>query len=380
MDKVMIVDGDQKNLNRYKEGLEKLHQFKVLTATDGEEALTVLKREPVSVLVTEIDVPKRDGIELLAYMTRNYPSTPCVVMTTYGKPWFKKKMDQQAVLYHIEKPFELPALVSAIFVCLNLKDEGIALKGISMSSFLPLIELDAKTCRLEVKRSGKGKGYLYFEDGVLFDAHYRDLTGEKAAQEMVSWEKIEINFTDLPRRRSKKRVRTGLMDLAGATWLREECDLAAGQNVNQSMTGGESNLLDPEETDAEAGTLNKETFSVPLQSFIKLLRAIKGYKAVGITNAHGTVLAYDAIDEDIDVSSLCAAFNKAFTLPNEAAIQNGFDECHHCTIHTKRGIILISRSGVNAKSHFQVIGVIASDGNWHFMKIQLENMISKISL
>ena len=178
MDKVLIVDSNADFLKSLKDGLDKMHQFEVLTASDGEEAIRLLSTEKVAVFVTDINTPNLDGLELLAYMTQEHPNTPCIVMTDYGKPWFRKRMDQQEVLYHLEKPFEIGALASAIFVGLNLRDEGMNYKGMTMASILPLIEIEQKTCRMEVKSAGKGKGYLYFDEGVLIDAHLKGKTGE----------------------------------------------------------------------------------------------------------------------------------------------------------------------------------------------------------
>ena len=114
MDKVLIVDGNTELLATLKEGLDKMRQFETLTAADGEQAIQVLSSQPVSVFVTDINTPKLDGLELLAYISQNHASTPCIVMTAYGKPCFRKRMDQQEVLYHLEKPFEIGAPASAI--------------------------------------------------------------------------------------------------------------------------------------------------------------------------------------------------------------------------------------------------------------------------
>jgi len=149
------------------------------------------------------------------------------------------------VLYHLEKPFEIGALASAIFVGLNLRDEGMTYKGMTMASLLPLIEVEQKTCRMEVQSAGKGRGYLYFDEGVLIDAHYQALNGEKAALEISDWSRIAIKFSDLPRRRTRTRVKTHLMDMAGATWLREETE-----SLREGETTTSAGVLETSSTSA----------------------------------------------------------------------------------------------------------------------------------
>ncbi|MBN1931392.1 MAG: response regulator [Desulfobacterales bacterium] len=387
MDKVLIVDGDQDNLNKLKAGLNNLHQFKVLTASDGQEAIDLLQRERISVFVTDINTPKVDGLELLAYMTQNHPATPCIIMSEYGKPWFKKRKGQEELLYHIEKPTDLGVLTSSIFVGLNLKDEGANFKGMSLSTFLPLIELECRTCRLEVKSNTKGKGYLYFKEGILIDAHYNDLNGEEAALKMADWEDIELKFAELPIRRiNKRRVKTDLMDIVQATWLQDETIIEEQEKIDSEITDKNVSLFDEKEkVDLLKNTnkidykpLRKEAIEPILTACIKELRAIKGYLSVGIMNCDGAVLAHDSIDETIDLNRLGSAFNTIFKLSDETSAKQGLDQCRELTIHTPQRIILILGPERSAQINFQIIGVMSQDGNWFFMKFLLEKIVSKL--
>ncbi len=81
---MLIVDSNSDFLNSLNEGLKQYQsQFEVLAVSDGQAAVEVLKRESVSLLVTDLETSKIDGLALLAYMTRNYSKVPCVVMTRH---------------------------------------------------------------------------------------------------------------------------------------------------------------------------------------------------------------------------------------------------------------------------------------------------------
>jgi len=73
---------------------------------------------------------------------------------------------------------------------LNSGAEG-TLKGISLSSFLQLIEMEKKTCTLTVKAKNQS-GMLYFSKGDLLAASSQNLENEEAIYEMLCWEKIVI--------------------------------------------------------------------------------------------------------------------------------------------------------------------------------------------
>jgi len=370
MDKVLIVDSNADFLKTLKDGLDKMHQFEVLIASDGEEAVRILTSEKVAVFVTDVNTPKFDGLELLAFMTQEHPSTPCIVMTDYGKPWFRKRMDQQEVLYHLEKPFEIGALASAIFVGLNLRDEGMNYKGMTMASILPLIEIEQKTCRMEVKSAGKGKGYLYFDEGVLIDAHLKGKTGEKAALAISEWDRIVIKFSDLPRRRTRTRVKTHLMDMAGATWMREETE-----PLREEESTGEGAVLD---TSTSQTLLDEETSRSILMHSIEDFKSIKGYQAVAILDADGDIMAADILDGQLDLERLAIGISSIFSVSEETTRQIGFDRSQALTLHTRSGIILLVTSDLEAAAGLRLMGVTKPDGNWFYMKVQLENLFPKL--
>ncbi|MDJ0810742.1 MAG: response regulator [Desulfobacterales bacterium] len=371
MDKVLIVDGNADFVASLKDGLDKMHQFEVMTATDGEEAIAILSQNKVAVFVTDINTPKLDGLELLAFITQEHASTPCIVMTDYGKPWFRKRMDQQEVLYHLEKPFEIGALASAIFVGLNLRDEGINYKGMTMASILPLIEIEQKTCRMEIKTAGKGKGYLYFDEGVLIDAHFKGLTGEKAALEISEWDRIVIKLSELPRRRTRTRVKTHLMDMAGATWMREETEA-----IEEDSTTSPGVVLD--ETTTSEPPIDLETTNKVLQRHLEEFKSIKGYKAVAVVSSNGDVLADDQAMGDLDLERLAVGMSSIFSVSEETISQAGFKRSEALTLHTKNGVVLIASSPLETLAGLRLLGITAPDGNWFYMKVQLENLFPRL--
>jgi len=218
MDKILILDGDTDYVQSLKSGLDKLHQFEVETVPSGKEAIELMKTKNFSVFVTEMVLPDMDALDLLAYMTQKRSQTPCIVMTDHGKPWFTEKIKQQSFLYHLEKPFKMNKLASAIFVALTLRDEGSNYQGMTMASILPLMESLQTTCRMDVSSKSNGKGYLYFKEGIIIDAHFEKLSSELAAEEMIKWDRIVFKLTDLPHCRSRTRIKTHLMDMVGASW------------------------------------------------------------------------------------------------------------------------------------------------------------------
>ena len=126
MDKVLIAEDDLK-LQRFLHARLQKHKskFEVLLACDGEQAIEVLKRERISVLVTDIVKAKVGRLKLLNHMTKNYPQIPCIVITGPGNLNIKKSAYRENILRYIEKPFAFEELAGAVMDSLDRLDEGI---------------------------------------------------------------------------------------------------------------------------------------------------------------------------------------------------------------------------------------------------------------
>src|SRR5574341_748512 len=58
--------------------------YEVTAAADGEQALAVMARTPVQVVVTDLVMPRLDGLSLLRRIAADYPDVPVIVITAHG--------------------------------------------------------------------------------------------------------------------------------------------------------------------------------------------------------------------------------------------------------------------------------------------------------
>jgi CheY-like chemotaxis protein len=213
MDKVLIVDDDLKVQRILWSRLQKYEdKFEVMLAYDGVEAIQVLQQNSISVVITDIVMPKIDGLELLAHIKESYPEIPCFVMTAYGTSEIKDKLSKSTVRI-FNKPFLIDDLADAIIQVLEQDAPDGTLKGISVANFLQLIQMEEKTCFLEISSTGNEKGLFYFKDGELYDAVYGGLNGEEAAFKLLALDNASIRFKNLSNGKMVKRIKVSLMNL-----------------------------------------------------------------------------------------------------------------------------------------------------------------------
>ncbi|MEE9913247.1 MAG: response regulator [Deltaproteobacteria bacterium] len=117
------MDDEEPLLLTIAEGLSTYRKyFNLLTATNGADAVKVLKSSPViDLVVTDLSMPKMDGFELLAYMNRNYPKIPVILMTAFGTPKIEEIVSSMGLYRYLEKPLDINIVADNIFAALSIK-------------------------------------------------------------------------------------------------------------------------------------------------------------------------------------------------------------------------------------------------------------------
>jgi hypothetical protein len=132
-------------------------------------------------------------------------------MSAHGTPKIIESI-QQDILQFIEKPFTAEELAKVIISALKRGSPDGSLSGISIVSFLQMVEMEQKTCLCEIESSDT-KGFFYFKGGALYHAVCGDLKGEEAALKLIQIENPTINFKKPPARKIPRRINAELTAL-----------------------------------------------------------------------------------------------------------------------------------------------------------------------
>lgn len=211
MKTVLIVDDEELFLASLAEGLSAYaNDFIVVTSPEGEQATKILSSQPIDLVVTDLKMPIMDGLQLIAYMTRNYPPIPVIVMTAFSTPDIEDRVGEFDILDYMEKPIDYQVLAEKIRTGLSEPARG-QIQGITLFSFLQLLQMEQKTCSLKIQ-SDENEGLLHFSAGELFNAVLGDTEGEEAAYKILSWDDTKIEIIPAARK-MKKRIETSLNNL-----------------------------------------------------------------------------------------------------------------------------------------------------------------------
>ncbi len=131
--KVLLVDDDESLRDIIKDILE-MHDYTVVTAVDGLDALTKFESDNFNLIITDLMMDRLNGIDFIKKLKTKYENVPPIIlMTGYGSVESAVEAFKLGVKDYIIKPFKVSLLLSIIDRVLkqaSLEKENIHLKEI----------------------------------------------------------------------------------------------------------------------------------------------------------------------------------------------------------------------------------------------------------
>ncbi len=110
---ILVVDDEPSHRDSLRRIFERAG-YDVSTADDGAEALDLVRREPVTVVLTDLVMPRMDGQELLRAVKTVRPEVDVVVMTAYGTVENAVQAMREGAYDFVSKPVKRSELLACI--------------------------------------------------------------------------------------------------------------------------------------------------------------------------------------------------------------------------------------------------------------------------
>lgn len=94
--------------------------FHIVTAESGQEALKLLLKEKIDLVISDLRMDEMDGMALFAEIQRQQPGMPVIILTAHGSIPDAVAATQQGVFSFLTKPVDRDALYKAIDEALEL--------------------------------------------------------------------------------------------------------------------------------------------------------------------------------------------------------------------------------------------------------------------
>jgi DNA-binding NtrC family response regulator len=113
MFKLLIVDDDQSVRYSFRKLLTSPNHM-ILEAGNADEAISVFKAGTPHIVILDIEMPGRDGIQVLRELKELSPKIPVIIITAFGTGDRVIKAMKFGAFEYIEKPFDIPRLMVVI--------------------------------------------------------------------------------------------------------------------------------------------------------------------------------------------------------------------------------------------------------------------------
>ena len=120
MIKILIIDDDEPFRTMLRITLEKA-DYEVQTAKDGREGIEAFQESPADLVITDLIMPEKEGIETMLELQRTHPGLKLIAMS--GGGWYGTDIDfdmaRKLGARTLDKPFALKELLATIDELLN---------------------------------------------------------------------------------------------------------------------------------------------------------------------------------------------------------------------------------------------------------------------
>jgi two-component system chemotaxis response regulator CheY len=113
--KVLTVD-DASTMRKMIALTLKTAGYEVVEASDGPEALDIISRMDVDMMILDVNMPQMNGIELVRRVRESskYSKTPIIMLTTETQDTLRNQAKSAGATGWINKPFKQDHLIGAV--------------------------------------------------------------------------------------------------------------------------------------------------------------------------------------------------------------------------------------------------------------------------
>jgi CheY-like chemotaxis protein len=116
MARLLIVD-DEPSIRRIIQLMLKNSGHELFTASNGREAMQILNKEPIDLILLDVVMPEQGGLETIMQIRNGYPDVKLIIISgkvPVDNDAFRNLIEQYGVARVFDKPFEKEDIMQAI--------------------------------------------------------------------------------------------------------------------------------------------------------------------------------------------------------------------------------------------------------------------------
>jgi CheY-like chemotaxis protein/predicted regulator of Ras-like GTPase activity (Roadblock/LC7/MglB family) len=183
---VLVIDDEESMVFSIEDYLSSYAEC--LGATSYEEAISVLEKEKsISLVISDIRMPDKDGFDLLMWLHANRPKVKVIMITAYGSPSVRSLAKQRGAVMYLEKPLDLEQLLQVVRQIMERKGFSVALKDMELADVLQFLIFANKRAKIQVTNPLGEEGEFGLDGEEILWIRSGAKKGEEAFYEIMSW-------------------------------------------------------------------------------------------------------------------------------------------------------------------------------------------------
>jgi len=126
--RILVVDDEKEIRGFLSKALTRIGGFQVELAESGEEALQKMEKDPFDLVLTDLKMPKMDGLQLISEIAKSKPETLTMMMTGHGTIDSALTAMKRGASDYLMKPLNLDELIVRIRKVLEEKQRFVRLR------------------------------------------------------------------------------------------------------------------------------------------------------------------------------------------------------------------------------------------------------------
>lgn len=104
--KIFVVEDDQKNLDLFLAILNTMPNLEIMTEMDGQRAFEQIKKEPLDIIILDIQLPRMSGIDIYRELKKieKFKTIPIIAVTALAMKGDKERILEAGFDAYISKP------------------------------------------------------------------------------------------------------------------------------------------------------------------------------------------------------------------------------------------------------------------------------------
>ena len=120
MKKILIIDDDKITIHIIKFILEDNPNFEIVTATDGSKAIEYLEKNIPDLIISDLVMPFKTGVDVVSYVNQKYPKVPIIVISSLASNHTSvQEVKKLNISYYISKPLDSEILNNCVIELLS---------------------------------------------------------------------------------------------------------------------------------------------------------------------------------------------------------------------------------------------------------------------